>query len=83
VSFDWRQGSVRSSSISKTGLGKPPVHNSKAGAAPQSVSPISPAAGGLLIAVIFAGHYALTGHFWTAVLLAAGLAAAMAGVACL
>ncbi|MFN3743742.1 MAG: ATP-binding protein [Hyphomicrobiaceae bacterium] len=81
MSFDWRQWWGRSSSNPKTGLGKPPVHDSKVGASPQSASPISPAAGGLLIALIFAGHYALTGHFWVAALMAAGLAAAMAGVA--
>jgi two-component system, cell cycle sensor histidine kinase DivJ len=65
------------------GLGNPPVHRAKTGARSENASPISPAACGLLIALIFAGHYVLTGNFWTAVLLAAGLAVAMGCVALL
>lgn len=44
---------------------------------------MSPAACGLLVALIFASHYALTGDFWIAALLAAAIAAAMAVAALL
>ncbi len=60
--------------------GNPPARDGEAGVRPDAASPISPAACGLLIALIFASHYALTGDFWTAALLAAGIAAAMAAV---
>lgn len=53
------------------------------GAWPDVASPVSPATCGLLVALIFAGHYALTGDFWTAALLAAGLVAAIAVAALL
>ena len=71
--FDWRRWSVSSFS------------NSLAGQAGSSASPavdaVSPAACGLLVALIFASHYTLTGDFWTAALLAAAIAAAMAAAA--
>jgi len=49
--------------------------------AAEPVAALATPACALLIAVIFASHYALTGDFWTASLLAAALAAATAGVA--
>ncbi len=61
-----------------SGRRNPPSRGDEAGAQSGAASAISPATCGLLVALIFASHYALTGEFWSAVLLAAGLAIAIA-----
>ncbi|MBN9261984.1 MAG: PAS domain-containing sensor histidine kinase [Hyphomicrobium sp.] len=81
MSFDWRRWSGRSFSKFMTGWGNPPVRGVEPGAPPEAALPIPPAASGLIIALIFAGHYALTGDFLTAALLAACLAAALSAAA--
>jgi cell cycle sensor histidine kinase DivJ len=79
VSFDWRRWSI---SFGKFSIGQ--VH-SLAGDADPAIA-ASPAttlplpACGLLIALIFASHYALTGDFGAAALLAAVLTVATGGV---
>ncbi len=81
MSFDWRQWSSRFSSKFLTGWRNPPFRGAEATAQSDTASPVSPATCGLLVALIFASHYALTGDFWTAALLAASIAGAIAAVA--
>jgi cell cycle sensor histidine kinase DivJ len=64
-----------------SGRTSPPGHGAEAVALTEDVATTTLAASGLLIALIFAGYYALTGDFWTAALLASCLAAAIAAVA--
>lgn len=78
VSFDWRQWSSRYFSKFMTGWSNPPVRGAGTSGWLEAVSPVTPAGCGLLVALIFASHYVVTGDFWTAVLLAAGIAAALA-----
>ena len=78
MSFYWRQWSRLSFSNLLAGRRNPPTHGAEAGVQSDASSPISPATSGLVVALIFASHYALTGNFWTATLLAAGIAGAIA-----
>ncbi len=77
MSFDWRQWSSRFPSKFLTGWRNPPGGSAEVGAQFEAASPFSPATSGLLVALIFASYYALTGDFWTATLLAAGIVGAI------
>lgn len=60
---------------------RPLVDEADPAVAAEPVAAFAAPACALLVALVFASHYALTGDFWTAALLAAALAAAIAGVA--
>lgn len=83
VRFDWRRWSVFSFSSSLAGQADHAGPGAGAGATAYAAATLSPAACGLLVALIFASHYALTGDFWIAALLAAAIASAMAVAALL
>jgi len=77
VSFDWRRWAVLSPSNIVSRWAHPRADDA------EPVTAFSPAACFLPVALVFASHYALTGDFATAVLLAAALAAAMGVLALL
>jgi cell cycle sensor histidine kinase DivJ len=81
VSFDWRRWSVLSPSNIMGRRARPRADDADPAIAAQSARTLSPAACYLLIALVFASHYALTGDFWTAALLAGALASAIGAMA--